>query len=245
MGYSVYNILVIYKKTTKGCEFMSEIMGYNTTAKISPDMINIRIDDHFYTHHGHRPEDWALFLEKCKYLPEAIYKHKNNISLNETEQEIYDKFFNGQEMLLSLTPEGKLCIDNGRHRMQALKELGITIELPVISYLHIDRVVAVDDVYKKKGLLFKRTSNKIRDDISYFIVEKVNKNLKKLKESDTLLVSFKSLDQNEYLLISREQAKIDEQLRLKINDMIKNNDKIYTTKQEINIQHENELEEER
>ena len=133
---------------------MSLTIVYKTTVIAGPENICINnIDEHFYTHHGRRPEEWQNLLELAKLLPSVQQKELLGFELTEKEKLSKELYYGACKPNLSIDSNGNIYPSDGRHRMQAVKEAGIHIPIDVYAYLEIQRV-RVNDLYKKQKLLF-------------------------------------------------------------------------------------------
>ena len=211
---------------------MTKIICYETDIQINPEKVEVMMDEWFYYHHGKTPEDWKNFLEDVKKLPEIIQKIEENKDITEKETYIHSLYYGKCAPILEAEPDGRVTISDGRHRMQALKELNISIPMHVNSYVMAEPVKNISDLYKTKDFLFfKKDTNEIKDDINYIAIRTVSNNYKKLDTDNYFISKLKDELHNEtYAFVSRNEIKNEEGFKIKLEEFQKHNIEIYAIK---------------
>ena len=218
---------------------MEKTIIYNISVPTRVELLDIKIDERFYEHHGRTKNDWELFLDKVKQLP-FIYKKKLfGNSLNVEEKMIYEIYFGAQKPRLYLENDGKIHVNDGRHRMQALKELGIEIDMEVSVCADLELIKNIDDLYVKKNyILFEKTTDEISPDISYLVIDTTLLNLNAITKNDYSFISIKDRENEDYVLISRHD--IDNhfdgrEFKIELKKLQKHDINIFKTNDVLNI----------
>lgn len=201
------------------------LLSYTKSMTIKPSHIDIEIDKYFYQHHGRSLADWQPFLEQVKQLPSAVEKVRNGQDLTETEQKVYNLYYGPNAPAIEFC-NGKLDISDGRHRMQALKELGLSYTRDVNVYIQVEPIRQVNDMYQPaRTLFFKKFSNNMYDDISCVAIQASTKAAEKLGQSGIHFLTVQDAigDTGEYYLIATDNINIPAQFRATLMEFEQNN----------------------
>lgn len=210
---------------------MSQYLYYKTEVMVTPENTDIHIDERFYEHHGRSKDDWPKLLEIAKLLPEARKKHILGFPLTKEENHAYDLYYGEKKPLLSMNDVGKVEVSDGRHRMEALRQLGISIPLQVNTFLHLEQVRDVSDIYKEeKFLFFRKQTSELQDDIKCIVIKNIHKNLRDVLKSDYKVVH---LMENSYAVINKEDINIPEEFKMTVKEMLEHDISVYKSRDEL------------
>ena len=157
-----------------------QTLFYKTNRLIEPKDVHVRVDENFYTHHCHPLEDWQKLLETARSAEKIEIKKVLGQELTEVERHAENLYYGPKKPDLEIDPDGVIRVNEGRHRMQALKEAGVSLTMEVMGYIDLVPVRGLEDLYQQKGWLFKKISDKLKPEHSYIIAETTLNNLPRI-----------------------------------------------------------------
>lgn len=221
---------------------MSSTLFYDTTRTVTPDMVDVNVDRNFFYHHRWTPENYQAFVEEVKQLPSIVEKVNRHVILYEKEQALYDKFFGQYGPTLELNPDGTLDISDGRHRMLAMKDAGISLELPVRSYVHIEQVADISKLYpSRKHLFFRKKDDLDQKSIRYIFAKVAIENSRKLDEKGYFVEELQDkISGKSYVFVSKDQIRNEKGFRVLLEDFQERNIPIYISRENVYGKDKNE-----
>lgn len=123
-----------------------------------------------------------------------------------------------------------------------MKDAGISLELPVRSYVHIEQVADISKLYpSRKHLFFRKKDDLDQKSIRYIFAKVAIENSRKLDEKGYFVEELQDkISGKSYVFVSKDQIRNEKGFRVLLEDFQERNIPIYISRENVYGKDKNE-----